>query len=102
MPRTSSKRPSSTRPRPSGAGGSFSVTDTVQNIGVAAAGASTTQYYLSLDVFRNTADKRLMGSRSVPSLPPGATSTGSVTVTVPGSTASGTYYVLACADDARK
>jgi subtilase family serine protease len=74
----------------------------VQNVGVATAAASTTQYYLSLDAFRNMGDKRLNGSRSVPSLAPGATSTGSVTVTVPGNTAFGTYYLLACADDAKK
>jgi hypothetical protein len=37
----------------------------------------------------------------VPSLAPGATSSGTVTVTVSAGTASGTYFLLACADDYR-
>ena len=42
----------------------------------------------------------LTGSRSVPSLGPGADSGGkTVTVTVPSTIPLGTYYLLACADD---
>ncbi len=80
-------------------GTSFSVTDTVQNIGTVSAGSSTTRYYLSLDTLRNTGDKLLTGSRAVPGLASGATSTGTTTVTIPSTTSLGTYYLLACADD---
>jgi subtilase family serine protease len=40
----------------------------------------------------------LLGSRAVPSLAPGASDTGSVTVTIPAGTATGTYTVFARAD----
>jgi hypothetical protein len=80
-------------------GGSFSVTDTVQNNGSVGAGASTTRYYLSLDTTKSGGDVLLTGTRAVPALAAGATSTGTVTVTVPGATALGTYFLLACADD---
>jgi subtilase family serine protease len=80
-------------------GGSFSVTDTVQNQGDVSAAASTTRYYLSTDTAKDGADKRLTGSRSVPARAAGATSTGTVSVTVPNTTTVGTYYLLACADD---
>jgi CARDB len=80
-------------------GGRFSVTDTVENQGVAGAAASTTRHYLSLDSVRQPGDVLLIGSRAVPVLGVGATSTGKVTVTVPGDTAAGAYFLLACADD---
>jgi hypothetical protein len=80
-------------------GGSFSVTDTVQNQGTVTAGATKTRYYLSLDTLRSSGDKRLTGNRSVPSLTAGAESMGTVTVTIPLSTVAGTYFLLACADD---
>ncbi|MFY9558608.1 MAG: CARDB domain-containing protein [Terriglobales bacterium] len=79
-------------------GGSFSVTDTVRNIGSGAAAASTTRYYLSTTPSKGGAH-RLTGSRAVPSLASGATSSGTVTVTVSAGTAAGTYFLLACADD---
>jgi subtilase family serine protease len=85
--------PASARP-----GGNFAVTDTVLNEGNAAAGASTTLYYLSLDTVKSNSDTALTGSRSVPSLEPGAVSTGTISVTIGTKTATGTYYVLACAD----
>jgi subtilase family serine protease len=81
-------------------GGSFSVTDTVINQGAVGAGPSMTQYYLSTDTTKSSGDKLLTGIRSVPALGPGAASTGTLTVTVPTTTALGTYYLLACADDA--
>lgn len=80
-------------------GHSFSTTDTVTNRGAVASGASTTRYYLSVDQQKASGDKLLSGSRSVPSLAAGATSTNTVSVTVPTSTALGTYYLIACADD---
>jgi subtilase family serine protease len=79
-------------------GSSFSVTDTVQNTGSVAAAASKTRYYLSTTNSKGGA-RLLTGSRAVPSLAPGAVSSGTVTVTVSVATAAGTYFLLACADD---
>jgi hypothetical protein len=80
-------------------GTSFSVRDKIQNIGTASAGSSTTRYYLSVDTLRNTGDKLLTGSRAVPGLASGATSTGTTSVAIPSTTPLGTYYLLVCADD---
>jgi subtilase family serine protease len=82
-------------------GGSFAVTDTTENQGMAGAGPSTTRYYLSLDTGRSVEDVRLTGSRAVPGLGTGAASTGTVTVTAPAGTAAASYFLLACADDMR-
>jgi len=80
-------------------GHSFSVTDTVANTQPVSAGASTTRYYLSKDVFRGAGDLLLTGSRAVVALGPLGSASGSATVTVPSGTTPGVYYVLACADD---
>jgi subtilase family serine protease len=80
-------------------GHSFSVTDTVANTQPVSAGASTTRYYLSQDVFRGAGDLLLTGSRAVVALAPLGSASGSATVTVPSGTAPGVYHVLACADD---
>src|SRR5262249_45130304 len=80
-------------------GQSFSVTDTAQNFGAVAAGASTTRYYLSTDTVKGSGDILLTGTRSVAALTAGTTSTGTVTVTIPSGAAPGTYRLLACADD---
>ena len=86
-------------PASSHPGQSFSVTDTVQNFGAVAAGTSTTRYYLSTDTAKGSGDILLTGTRSIAALNAGATSTGSVTVTIPSGAAPGTYRLLACADD---
>jgi subtilase family serine protease len=80
-------------------GGSFEVTDTVENQAAAAAGPSTVQYYLSTDPLTGGGEILLTGARTVGTLPAQGNSTGTVTVTVPSDMALGTYYVLACADD---
>jgi len=87
--------PPATAPQGSG----FSATDTASNQGSGASGSSTTRYYLSLDTLKNSSDKLLSGTRSVSGLAPGASSTGTTTVTIPSSTVAGSYYLLACADD---
>ena len=79
---------------------SFQATDMVLNQGAAAA-VSVTRYYLSLDTARNAGDKLLTGTRSVPALAAGSSSTGTVTVTVPAKIKPGPYYLLACADDGK-
>ncbi|PYM14561.1 MAG: hypothetical protein DMD81_17580 [Candidatus Rokuibacteriota bacterium] len=80
-------------------GASFSVSDTVKNNGLGTAGGSTTRYYLSADQQKSAGDVLLGGTRSVPSLGAGQTSSGSATVTIPAAVPSGTYYLLGCADD---
>ena len=76
-------------------GGTISVSPTTANSGGDTAGSSTTKIYLhpasGPDVF--------LGSRSVPSLGPGATDAGAVSVTIPASTPIGSYSILAVADD---
>ena len=81
----------------SGAG--IRVTDITSNISTVDAPASTTRFYLSLDTLRDAGDVLLAGGRPVPALPAGASSTDTVTVTIPAGTPSGAYYLLACADD---
>jgi uncharacterized repeat protein (TIGR03803 family) len=81
--------------------GTFQATDTVLNQGSGDAGASVTRYYLSLDTTRNGGDKLLKGTRAVPALASGDSSTGNAELTVPATIANGTYYLLACADDTK-
>jgi hypothetical protein len=83
-------------------GARFTITDTVRNQGDATAGASATRYYFSADATKGGGDVRLVGERAVPSLAPGATHSGSVSVTVPVTTPSGVFLLLACADDRNK
>jgi subtilase family serine protease len=82
-------------------GSSFSATDTVSNQGEKDAGPSITRYYLSVDTVKGSGDILLTGSRSVPSLAPGLTSTAVADVTIPSGTALGAYYLLACADNTK-
>lgn len=82
-------------------GGSFTVSDSTQNRGNASSTASTTRYYLSVDRMKQTGDRLLTGARSVPILAPNAVSTGAARVAIPTTAPAGTYFVLACADDAK-
>jgi subtilase family serine protease len=83
-------------------GTAFTVSDTVLNDSpVSTPKSTTTRYYLSVDSVRNTGDVRLTGSRTVPVLAPSATSSGSVSVTIPATTLPRTYVLLACADDTK-
>ena len=81
-------------------GTSFSVTDTVENRSAFNAGASRVQYYLSLDEVKNAGDRLLTGFRAVAALAPHTVSTGTMSVTIPSGTTPGSYFLLACADDA--
>jgi subtilisin family serine protease len=80
-------------------GTTFSVTDTVQNAGLAHSDSSKTRFYLSLDAVKSADDMLLTGSRSVHGLDPGSSQSGSATVTIPAATPPNTYFLLACADD---
>jgi subtilisin family serine protease len=79
--------------------GTFQVTDTVTVSGIVGVPASVTQFYLSSNTIKNTKAQLLTGSRAVPALAAGGSSTGTTTVSVPQGVAVGSYYVLACADD---
>jgi subtilisin family serine protease len=87
-----------TVPAAAGAGGTVSVTDTVRNDGAASAGPSTTRFYLSSNSTLSSDDELLNGFRTVPALNTGATSSGTTSVTIPASAATGTYYLIAKAD----
>ncbi|WP_395659057.1 CARDB domain-containing protein [Nocardioides sp.] len=95
-------------------GDTLTVRHAVRNKGRAGAGASTTRFYLSTDVARSLADREqsrtnprtsvldvlLTGTRAVPAVGAGRTSTLTTTkVTVPVGTPAGRYDVLVCADD---
>jgi hypothetical protein len=79
-------------------GSRFNVVDSASNKGTATAGPSTTRYYFSIDVVKDKSDVLLIGSRAVPALAPAMASSATTSVTVP-KIASGSYYLLACADD---
>jgi subtilase family serine protease len=87
-----------TAPARSGAGGSIVVSDTTINQGAGRVAASMTRFYLSLDWMFDTSDVLLGGARSVPELDSGATSSGSTTVSIPATAATGAYYLIAKAD----
>jgi PKD repeat protein len=82
-------------------GARISVSATVRNGGRAKAGKSTTAWLLSRDQ-KLGRDVVLKPTRPTPALKPRKTWKGSATLTVPAATAAGTYYVLACADQARR
>jgi subtilase family serine protease len=82
-------------------GGHFAATDTVKNLGAVLSPSSTTRYYLSLDGEKGSGDTLLIGSRGVPILPAGASSSGpGISLTIPSTTPPGLHYLLACVDDA--
>jgi hypothetical protein len=83
-------------------GRSFTIADTVTNQGQMTAVASVSRYYLSLDAVKDASDLLLSGTRSVPELAPGGTSSGTRSVTVPAVPSPGAYRIIACADDKRK
>ena len=80
-----------------GAGASLSVSTTVSNVGTGPAPASQVRYYLSTNIVVDGADVAI-GSSAVTSLGAGSAVTVNAAVTVPASTTTGIYYVLAQAD----
>ena len=79
------------------AGGTISVTDTVTNVGGSASPGSSTTFYLSTNSSLSAEDV-LLGSRVVPALAAGAANAGSKDLTIPSTTGTGSYYVIAKAD----
>jgi subtilisin family serine protease/subtilase family serine protease len=79
------------------AGSSITMNDMTKNQGAGGAPASSTGFYLSINSSIDATDT-FLGSRSVGELAPGAASSGSVSLVIPGNTGPGTYYVLGRAD----
>jgi len=80
------------------AGASILVTDSVINLGGGGTAASMTRFYLSTNSALDASDLLLAGGRPVPALAPGASSTGSVSLTIPSGTQTGSYYLIAKTD----
>ncbi|MCE3258751.1 MAG: hypothetical protein K0S12_392 [Bacteroidetes bacterium] len=79
-------------------GGTLTAGFTVHNLGNSTIPSLSTGYYLSTDTVWNSSDV-LLTTQSFASLPAGGTGTGSKTVTIPGGTTSGSYYLLFVADN---
>ena len=80
------------------AGASFSLTLTIRNAGLRAAGRFTVAAFLSQNAVRDAGDVRLLGSRRVARLSRGARTTTALRLTLPASVAAGRHQVLLCAD----
>ncbi|HEY3120680.1 MAG TPA: CARDB domain-containing protein, partial [Vicinamibacteria bacterium] len=74
--------------------------DTTSNQGTGVSTASVTRFYLSRDGAIDAADI-VLGSRTVPPVAVGASSSGSTSVTIPAGTVAGEYVVIAEADSDR-
>jgi len=79
------------------AGATTTASCTVKNQGTASAGASNLKYYLSTDNVYGTGDTYL-ATDAVASLAAGATASVSELLTIPSTTAAGTWYIIMYAD----
>jgi subtilase family serine protease len=86
-----------TVPGQGGAGLVIQVTDTTNNLGTGAAPSSTTTFYLSSNSVLEAADP-VVGTRTIPELSAGASSTGTTSITLPDPLPPGTYSLFAKAD----
>ncbi|HEY7679451.1 MAG TPA: CARDB domain-containing protein, partial [Terriglobia bacterium] len=84
-------------PAAAGAGATITVTDTIRNQGYGAADATATRLYLSTNNTLDAADSAI-GERTVPTLAPNQTNSGSTLATIPPDTSTGIYYIIAKAD----
>jgi subtilase family serine protease len=89
-----------TAPSSASVGGGVTASDTTKNQGADALPASNTWFYLSTNSVWDASDV-LVGGRPVAALAPGASETGSATVTIPPQTTPGTYFLIAVADGDR-
>ena len=78
-------------------GGTISVNDSTTNLGAGPVGDSSTGFYLSANSVLDASDQ-LLGGRAVGALAGGATSAGVTLLQIPGTTAPGTYTIVAKAD----
>ena len=81
------------------AGRPIVISHTVRNAGPAAAGPFVIRFFLSADGVWDDGDV-LLGARALGGLAAGASSPAAVSVTVPATTATGTYRIVAVADAA--
>jgi hypothetical protein len=82
------------------AGSTINISDTTANNGTGTAASSTTRFYLSID--SAIGGDTQLGSRTVPSLSAGSSSSGRTVVTIPAGTTKGNYYIIAEADADKK
>ena len=80
-------------------GSTISVTDTTSNVGLSGAGSSRTAFYLSSNILLEPGDTPLNAWRPVGPLDVGATNTATTSITLPAMATTGTWYILANADD---
>lgn len=78
-------------------GVTIAMTATTRNGGGGSAESSTTSFYLSTNSTVDAADL-LLGSRTVPVLVANGSDSGSTSLTIPTTVATGQYYVIAKAD----
>ena len=74
------------------------VADTARNDGGGDATAFVVRFYLSNDTSLSADDLLLTGSRSIPSLAGGASTSGTTTVMIPSTAPDGTLYIIGKAD----
>jgi subtilisin family serine protease/subtilase family serine protease len=86
-----------TAPASAVAGSTITGNDTTMNQSGDTTPASVTNYYLSLNATLDGGDV-LIGTRQVLSLAPNASNAGAASLTIPASTAPGTYTIIAKAD----
>jgi subtilase family serine protease/sugar lactone lactonase YvrE len=85
-------------PTTGGAGLSITAANTTKNqANTGPAGASTTKFYLSTNATLDGSDPQI-GTQAIGLLAPGASEAHSTSLTIPGGTAPGAYYVIAKAD----
>jgi alpha-tubulin suppressor-like RCC1 family protein/subtilase family serine protease len=85
-------------PSTAGAGSTITVSDTTLNIQGSTGASTSTAFYLSSDTILAGGDI-FLASRTVPPLGPGDTSSASTSLNIPGGTVTGTYYIIAKADN---
>src|SRR5262249_43783186 len=88
-----------TVPTTGGSGMPLQITDATKNQGNGPGGPSTTYFYLSKDFTTDVGDS-VIGTRTVPGLARGETSTNTMTVTLPDNLDPGLYTLFAKADAA--
>jgi subtilase family serine protease len=79
-------------------GGTLSVSDTVENQGVVAAGSFRIGYHLSKDTVFGGDDIVISTTRTVTALVAGASNTATTSLSIPSNAPGGTYYLCAMAD----
>ena len=85
-------------PVTAGAGSTISITVTTKNLASGSADPSTTRLYLSDDATLGASDVLFGAEQAVPALAPGASSSATLSVDIPATTAAGTHFLIVKAD----